>query len=97
MVTEFMKVDLTDHLGSSNNSSAIKHSFPCSVYDTEFYRIFKIEYSLIGIARPKFSKEMKRMLSLDNHIIILIFNQITMSNVQTVCHSKWHMYISWFF
>ena len=36
--------------------SATKHSPPSNVYCMEFYRNFLIEYSLIGIVKPKFTR-----------------------------------------
>ena len=81
MAIEFIKSDLTDHLGSIwnillhkiapyatcmkkmgiqiNNTvykTNRKNSPSSNVYYMEFYRNFLIEYSLIGIVKPKFTK-----------------------------------------
>ena len=40
----------------SKKPSATKHSTPSNVYYMDFYRKFVIEYSLIGIVKPLFTR-----------------------------------------
>ena len=41
---------------SSKKLSTTKHSPPSNVYYMEFYHNFLLEYSLIGIVRPKYTR-----------------------------------------
>ena len=41
---------------SSKKPSATKHSPPSNVYYIEFYRNFLVQYNLICIVKPKFSR-----------------------------------------